>query len=158
MVQPLEVQRSRLKEEPFLVWNTFLQLLAESDFPDMSDTQAVAFLAFAYDGDVQNGGHLQFFEHRFNLFGPQLGLVVTMTLDALADLGASRQAAILSEASRLYLSQDRARPCAAEEYCDPALEEEFGQLDSRYYDCAPDLNHYLEQFLEAHMEEFVKLV
>lgn len=158
MVQPLEVQKARLKEEPFLVWNTFLQLLAESELPDMSDTQAVAQLAFWYDVEVQNGGHLEYFENKFILFGDQLGFLVTLTLDALADLGASQQAAILSGASRLYLSRERKHPATVEEYCEAAAEEEFADFDQRYYGCSPDMNHYLEQFLEAHAGDFVKLV
>jgi hypothetical protein len=58
------IERARLQQEPHLVWNAFIDLLAISEYGDLSLIQRKAHLVFWYDSEVQNGGHGQYFENR----------------------------------------------------------------------------------------------
>ena len=64
MIPPRKVKRQDIEAHPYVLWNDFVDLLATSDYKDLSQTQRVAYLAFLYDSEVQNGGHLQYFENR----------------------------------------------------------------------------------------------
>ena len=66
----------------------------------MNDVQAVAHFAFWYESEVQNGGHLQYFENMFNRYKAKEDIVVSATLEALKVIGAKKQAKILSQASK----------------------------------------------------------
>jgi hypothetical protein len=115
-------------------------------------------LSFWYDSEVQNGGHLQYFENKGKLFRNREYLLVATTLEALKILGAKEQANILSLASEKYFSQIRKHPQDVNEFCALELEDEFGEYDRRYYNCNPDMNSFLEKYLQQHLEAFVNLI
>ena len=158
MVQPIELLKSEIVNKPYLIWNAFIQVITESRYADLNDIQNVALFAFWYDSEVQNGGHLQYFENKGKLFRNREPLLFSTTLESLKILGAKEQANILSLASEKYLSQVRNHPNNVEEYCTLALEDEFGEYDRRYYKCTPDMNSLLEMYLQKHLNEFVKLI
>jgi hypothetical protein len=161
MIKPLKIQKSALNNEPYLIWNSFIHLIALSDIRKMNDIQMIPTLSFRYDSEVQNGGHLQFFENSYRTYKDfrTIKILVNATLDALKALGAHTQAEILSKASDLYLkNNDRNHPKTVEEYCSEALENEFGEYDDRYYDCKPDIQLLLEEYLQKHPDEFVKII
>src|SRR5258708_36997768 len=49
--------------EPFRVLNAYVRLLAGERYEDLSPEQRPAHLVFWYESEVQNGGHLQYFEN-----------------------------------------------------------------------------------------------
>lgn len=157
MAKPIEIEKLKIQKEPYLAWNAFIELIAEN--PDkLNDIQAVAHFAFWYDSEVQNGGHLQYFENMFNRYKGKEDILVSATLEALKIVGAKKQVKILSDASKQYFSRKRNHPSTVKEFADLELADEFGKLDKRYYSCAPDMNTYLEKYLQTHSSEFVKIV
>jgi hypothetical protein len=58
------LSKKDVNESPFLIWNTFVELMVDEEFESLNDIQRVAYLCFWYDSEVQNGGHLQYFENR----------------------------------------------------------------------------------------------
>jgi hypothetical protein len=158
MVKPIELVKKEVDNKPYLVWNAFIQLITQSKYADLNDIQRVALFAFWYDSEVQNGGHLQYFENKGKRFRNREHLLITTTLEALKILGAKEQSNILSAASEKYLSQVRKHPINIEEFCALELEDEFGEYDRRYYECSPDMNSFFEKYLQNHLDEFVKLI
>ena len=158
MVQPFELSKTEITDKNYLIWNTFISLLTQSNFREMDDIQSVALLSFWYDSEVQNGGHLQYFENKGKLFKNRERLLVNSTLEALNIIGAKEQANILSAASVKYFSQIRKHPQDVNEFCALELEDEFGEYDRRYYECSPDMNSFLEKYLQQHLEAFIKLI
>ena len=157
MAKLIKLDKTNVDKEPYLLWNAFVQLISESEPDDLNDIQSVAQFAFWYDSEVQNGGHLQYFENKHNLYGSEkITLLISATLESLKILGAKEQADILSSASKHYLSQVRKHPKTVQEFSELALEDEFGEFDSNYYNCTPDMNYYLEKYLQSHINEFVE--
>jgi hypothetical protein len=135
-------------EEPFQVWNAFIDLLAMEDYQDLTPEQRAAQLVFWYESEVQNGGHLQFFENR----GTQQ---LDETIEALGLLGATCQQTVLREASEAWLSRSRPGIETVEKFCATALEGEFKEFDSRFHKCAPPLCTKLEEYLNNRRSSFV---
>src|SRR5580704_12188416 len=106
------------EKEPFLVWNAYVNLIATENYADLDSIQRPAHLVFWYESEVQNGGHLQYFENRGS---HHLG----ETIEVLGLLGASCQQRILQEAADKYLGRPRRRPHSVEAFCAKALEDEF---------------------------------
>jgi hypothetical protein len=158
MVKPIELSKTEVERRPYLIWNALIQLLVESKLEELNDIQIVPLFAFWYDSEVQNGGHLRYFENKGKLFRNNENVLVNSTLKALNILGATQQADIYSTASIKYFSQIRKHPQNVEEFCKLELEDEFGEYDRRYYDCVPDMNNLLELYLQGHLTEFVKLI
>jgi hypothetical protein len=158
MVKPIEVSKLEVEKTPDFLWNTFIDFIALLDYKDLTDIQMVASLVFKYDGEIQNGGHLQYFENISNSYPNKESLLLKATLDALETLGASLQKEILSSASKKYYSQERNHPKTAEDYSELATEDEFGKFDNDYYDCTPDVSSLLEAYLKANITEFVKTI
>jgi len=143
--------KQEVEAEPFRVWNAFVNLLAMEDYEQLSSEQRSAQLIFWYDSEVQNGGHLQFFENRGTKH-------LAETIKALGLLDATSQQQILREAGELWLSRSRPRIQTAQEFCDTALEGEFDALDSRFYKSTPTLTQRLEAYLASHQELFVSVI
>lgn len=110
--------------------------------------QKVAHLAFWYDSEVQNGGHLQCFENRGSSFVPE-------TLEALKVLGAHCQRGILVRATVIYNSKPRLNFETVDEYVAEALEGEFEEFDDEYYSCQPEMTDLLERYFKRYRASFV---
>lgn len=132
----------------YLVWNAYIDLLAMESLRDLSPVQRAAALVFWYESEVQNGGHLQYFENR----GAD---EIPAALEALTTLGAHCQHGVLAEASAVYLGHSRPVIASVEQYCEAALEGEFESFDSRFHACSPTLNDCLEAYLAQHPADFV---
>ena len=145
------LSKGEVTAEPFRVWNSFVDLLAVEQYEDLSASQRPAHLVFWYESEVQDGGHLQYFENRGTKH-------LTETIEALGLLGALCQQQILREASDLYLNRYRIRIKSVEKFCETALEEEFGSFDSRFYACSPKLTKCLENHLSRNQSYFVEVV
>jgi len=146
-----KISRDVLAREPYQAWNAFVNLLAMENYTDLDDVQRPAHLCFWYDTEVQNGGHLQYFENR----GREL---LNETLLALRILGAECPHKVLEAANRRFLIKPRSRIETAEEYVATALEGEFDTFDSAYDVCEPSIPDLLEGYLEKHKEYFVEIV
>src|SRR5580698_2196486 len=111
------ITNEEIRKEPFRVWNAFVNVLAMEDYNDLSPEQRPAHLVFWYESEVQNGGHIQYFENR----GTER---LDATVAALGLLGANCQQQILREAGKLWLGRSRSRIETAQEFCDAAFVEE----------------------------------
>ncbi len=133
-----------LQRNPFAIQNAFVSLIG-SDCAAQLPGLRFAHLAFRYDAEVQNGGHLQFFTNLVTSEGAEILERRTQeTVHALRQIKADLQAEILSLASERWLSQTRELPQDLQEYCEEALEAEFDDCDNRYYDCNPTTMELLE--------------
>jgi hypothetical protein len=56
--------QQQVDAQPFRIWNAYVDLLAMEDYHDLVEQQRPAHLVFWYESEVQNGGHLQYFENR----------------------------------------------------------------------------------------------
>jgi hypothetical protein len=146
-----KIRHDVLKERPFELWNAFVDLVARENYANLDEVQRLAHLAFWYESEVQNGGHLQYFENR----GTTL---LDETLAALSALGANCQRGILEEAGRAFLANSRARIVKPDQYVATALAGEFDAFDSAFYTCEPSIHQLLERYLEQHRDRFVEIV
>src|SRR5437016_4501842 len=64
LVPTAQLTSKEVEAEPFCVWNSFVNLLAKHSYEELSAEQRPAHLVFWYESEVQNGGHLQYFENR----------------------------------------------------------------------------------------------
>lgn len=151
MVRPVRISEAALKKEPHLAWNAFINLIAMSDYEGLSEVQRVAHLVFWYESEVQNGGHLQYFEDR----GPSH---LDETVSALKTVGATEQAAILAGAIEQLQAKARRPIRSVKEFVSRALEGEHDKYDRRFYACERPLTGNLEEYLERNFEEFIQLV
>jgi len=150
-MRPRIFSKLEVEEKHFIIWNAFIDLIGLGKYDDLTDVQRPAHLVFLYESEVQNGGHLQYFENKRLRYLPE-------TLVALGTLGAESQRLILREASEAFLSRERQRIQTVEQYCETALEGEFHDLDSRFYRCTPSLEECLKAYLARHQSSFVTIV
>lgn len=141
--------KQEVEASPYRIWNEYVQILA-SDYDVLAPVQRPAHLVFRYESEVQNGGHLQFFE---NVGTEKL----QETIAALEILQAHCQKTVLSEAGQLYLGSARSHPKPVEEFIAAALEGEFSRFDSRFHECSPSLQMCLEQYLDHHQDHFIQV-
>lgn len=142
------VTKKALEEDRHADWNAFVHLLAVTAYDDLMPSQRPAQLAFRYDCEVQNGGHLQY----FNNFGPGRG---EETIQSLEALGAHAQARILEQALARWNSATRKPPVDLPEYSVIALQGEFNDLDVAFYRCPVQLSELLERHLAEHEADFI---
>ena len=140
--------RSEVEAEPSCIWNAFVDLLAMPEYENLDPVQCAAQLVFWYDNEVCNGGHLQYFVNRGTEY-------LTQTTEALGLLQAGCQQQVFREACKLFLGRQRAPIRTLQQFSEAALEGEFLELDSRFYDCVPALEQRLEAHLYQHQSSFV---
>ncbi|MFC5861044.1 DMP19 family protein [Acidicapsa dinghuensis] len=139
-----------VKQAPHLIWNSFIDVIARN-YSEIEDNQRSAHLVFLYDVEVQNGGHMQYFEnHRATRLNE--------TMQALMLLGANCQATILEDAGRQFLSKKRKIIRSIFEYVEIAREGEFNLFDQRYHQCTPDLTLCLQAHLHNHLPDYIEFV
>jgi hypothetical protein len=143
-----KISKSALASEPYLIWNSFVDILAMEDYKKLSGVQQHAHLVFWYENEVQNGGHFQYFENRGVEF-------LHETIEALAILEAKCQQLVLSDAGRQYLRKNRPNIETVEDFCTTALEGEFSVFDDRFHSCLPSLDDCLHKYLDRHQSAFV---
>ena len=143
--------KQEVDAQPFRVWNAYADLLAMEDYRDLAEEQRPAHLVFWYESEVQNGGHLQYFENR----GTEL---LQETVNALGLLGAGCQQQILREAGEVLVSRTRPPIRTVPEFSAVALKEEFSAFDSRFHACSPSLQECLEAYLVRRQSSFVTII
>ncbi len=158
VARPTRLTKAQLDKDPYLKWNAFIDLIAVNSLDQLTDIQAVPKAAWKYDSEIQNGGHIQFFENVSNLYKEKTETWLNMTIEALKILGATCQHDILVQASQQYFSVARKHPQTAGEFVELELGSEFEEFDNKYYDCSPDMNSYLQKYLDIHSADFVEVV
>ncbi|KAB2648201.1 MAG: DUF4375 domain-containing protein [Verrucomicrobia bacterium] len=143
-----KLAKTKVAAAPYEVWNAFIGLLANERYDDLAPEQRPAHLVFRYESEVQNGGHLQYFENR-------RGDHLDETIAALGILGATEQQEILRQAAVLWRRQLRPRIQTVEDFCDAALDGEYSDLDSRFYACSSSIHDYLQSHLDRHQSNYV---
>lgn len=146
--RPRRVSRQLTEKKPYIVWNVFVDILAMSEYGRLSNKQRPAHLVFWYYSEVENGGHMQYFENR----GTER---IAETVAALKLLGCSCHARVLSGAAAQFKSRPRSRIRSVEEYVEIALQGEFDRFDREYAKCRPTLQKALELYLARNRPEFV---
>lgn len=145
------ITSQQLVDDPNILWNTFIDLLATEDYDSLAVEQRPAHLVFWYESEIENGGHLQYFE---NCGSERL----SETIRALELLGAECQKNILAEAGEKWTNIDRIHPETVEEFVELALEGELEDFDIRFHECEISLNSLLESHLVQFRENFVQLL
>lgn len=148
MGSQIRLTRKELQSDPNLLWNSFINFLATSKPELMDAEQKAPYLVFWYESEVQNGGHLQYFENR----GIDEG---ALTIDALHTLSAHAHAMILERACHQYKSQTRKALTTSEQYAEEARKGEFELLDEQFWRSEPSLVQALEQYLQLHFSKFI---
>jgi hypothetical protein len=144
----LTITQKMVEEDPYCIWNSFVSLLAEYGYEELTQEQRPAHLVFWYESEVQNGGHLQYFVNRGVEF-------LDETIAALEMLGATRQQQILRDAGVLFMSRKRDPIRSVDNYVSLALEGEFNHFDQSFYECSPTLIQCLERHLQENQSHFV---
>ncbi|MFT6816097.1 MAG: hypothetical protein ACJAZ3_002014 [Sphingobacteriales bacterium] len=50
------LSQNQVSDEPWHVWNAFVDILAMEDYNDLGDIQKPAHSIFWYESEIQNGG------------------------------------------------------------------------------------------------------
>lgn len=146
-----KINREVLEKAPYEEWNAFINLIAMEPYEDLNQIQRIAHLCFWYDSEVQNGGHIQYFENQ----GTDR---IDETMNALKSLNASSQAEILKGAYVQYCSKTRKKIIDLFSFIAASREEEYGKFDRQYYECQPRLIDLLEGYFEKYRENFIIVV
>jgi len=150
MAAPEKIEKTLFEKESYHAWNAFVDICAMSEYEDLTEVQRVAHLVFWYESEVQNGGHLQFFENR--------GVSsVDETVKSLKIMGAEFHAKLIQEALKVYEANVDGPIETAEEFVAMAGEEDFEKLDTTFYTSDEELNDYMEKYLDKHFNDFIEL-
>lgn len=143
------LRQAEVAREPWLRWNAFVDLLAIEEFETLSPVQRVAHLAFWYDAEVQNGGHLQYFENR--------GVSqLELSADSLRRLGSSQLAELLVRAGARWQAIPRETLENDQDFVDELLEAEFESFDSSYHEVTPSVMDLLREYLAENEPDFIE--
>jgi hypothetical protein len=145
------VRRRDLDVNPNLAWNQYVSLIGLAPYEGLTPVQRVAHLAFLYDAEVQNGGHLQYFAN-------SAGRRWRETLDALTVLGAEQQRAILAAAAAKVGACSLSEIDARYRRSGLARANPFGDIDRTWYGVEPTINDLLQRYLDKHFSDFIEIV
>jgi hypothetical protein len=148
MVNQVRIDGAQAEAKPWIVWNGFVNLLTMTEYDQLTPQQQLAHLVFWYESEVQNGGHLQYFNNQ-----PLERAEATIT--ALRALGALPQSLILESALARWRDVGRLPPADVNEYIAMAVEREFADCDRLFGECARTLIDYLQQHLASHGSDYI---
>jgi hypothetical protein len=143
MKSPLvTITASELEADPGArLWALILYLAERPELHNTAEFRKF-WLAYVYDAEVKNGGHLQYFHNR----GTQ---AVAATLAALHKIGAHDQAEILADCWSQVKRYPISRVSSLEKYSSLAAECSFSAEDSAYFQVKPDVFSLLESHYES---------
>jgi hypothetical protein len=145
----VRLTQGQIETDPYRVWNEFIGIIA-SEASAADPIQRPAHLVFVYESEVQNGGHLQFFENGYLI-------QVEQTIASLHLLGARCQATVLEDAAKLWITEIRGPALSLADFVERALEERFSEVDLRFSRCSPNLLQVLEHYLDQFRDAFVHI-
>ena len=102
-----------------------IELISNENENDLTPIQKIAQQAFIYDSELQNGGHLQYFENQFQINYSEV-------IKSLKITGALKQSEILQIATRQFLGKQREKIIDKQEFIEAAIDEEYKQFDDEY--------------------------
>jgi len=150
-VAPTKIRRSVLEKEEWRAWNAYVDMLSHSDYDALNAIQKVAYLAFWYDAEVCNGGHMQYFLNSAGAYAEE-------TIKALPLLGASEHAKVLAEALALVCANPLPAEHGSEIYLTSPLAGPLSQLDRAYGAAQPEITDLLRGYLQIHFDQFIEVV
>ncbi|RTL32963.1 MAG: DUF4375 domain-containing protein [Rhodocyclaceae bacterium] len=130
------VSASELRADPSARFWALIMYLAEHSAAQKVPDFREFWLAYLYDAEVNNGGHLQYFHN-------QGTSNVSATVQALGRIGAEPHALLLSECWRQVQHEPLSRVASLEEYSTLASERSFVAEDKAYY-ALPSVTELLE--------------
>ena len=145
-----KLSRKNIERENFNIWNAFIDILAMEDESKLTEIQKNAQRAFWYEAEVQNGGHVQYFENtNLNDYSP--------VIKSLNIIGAHDYAILLEKAVKAYFKDGTKNINNAGDFIKEALNEINLALDFEYSKINPDMNHYLKEYLNKYFDEFIEI-
>jgi len=140
-----------IEKEEYQIWNAFIDILAMEDEKTLTDIQKNAQRAFKYESEVQNGGHVQYFEN-INLND------YSTIINSLKIIGANEHAKLLEKAIKHYFKDRIKYIDTIKDLIDESLKDENLKMDFEYGEIKPDMNFYLKNYLNKYLEEFIEIV
>ena len=141
------IPKSELAADPSArLWALAIYLANHPETQERSEYLAF-WLAYSYDAEVLNGGHLQYFHNRGTKDVPQ-------TLEALRTIGANEHAALLEGCWHKVQREPISHVQSLEEYSVLATDRSFIVEDSAYYALRPEIldlleKHFAQLFVES---------
>lgn len=135
--------------EDAIFWNRFIEYLASTDFKTFETKRERIALIFWYESEVQNGGHLQFFEN--------WGVAhAKATVAALREVDCLDLSKALANAIEIHKSTVREPIQTTEGYFKEALDNHFDKADAAFYD-RDGVNDLMEKHLDENKDEYAKM-
>lgn len=123
--------KSHPLSEKDLRWNRFIEEICENnDLSDLDGVRRTAWLCFWYDSEINNGGHLGFFDNYNQIDKNELAR-------AIAAVG----------------SDEIAENFLAAASCED--EEKYTEYDEKYFSFSPALIDLLMNYVEKHRDEIL---
>lgn len=147
-----KLKKSELERDPHLMWNALIfdVCYGEEDEP-RTDIQQSAYYCLCYDGEVQNGGHHQFFENN--------GLdYARKVMSSLERLGLIASLGILTRAYEKAIHLNWGKNETVEDFVEAALEGLFAREDDEHYSLNPQLLDSIQVFAATHQDDFFEIL
>jgi hypothetical protein len=148
MVKPNTVSRKAVDEFEGAKWNAINDLLALSDLRDLTPLQRIAYLAYWYMSEVENGGHFQYFINRSDFDHDEVA-------KALESIGAAEHSANLRNAHNAAHGMATGSPDTSEEYVERDEAADLSAYDAVYSDCGKSVYKSILAYTTTHEEEFL---
>ncbi|MBI4995889.1 MAG: DUF4375 domain-containing protein [Rhodocyclales bacterium] len=150
-MKPLvSITKSELDADPSARLWALVFYLAEHPSAQRDPRFQPFWLAYMYDAEVKNGGHLQYFHNQ--------GVTsVQETLAALRTIGANGHAALLEDSWRKAEADPVFRVSSLAEYSELARDRSFESEDSAYYKLSQDVLSLLEAYYEPMLHEYISV-
>lgn len=132
------------------LFEEIISLMFQKDITELTSKQQEVLLAFIYDSEVLNGGHLQYFQNQ----GTDKILQI---LTFLEEIGAICQKEILAKVFELVQQLPAIAAETVEQYHERAMKGEFFDFDMAYYRCPLEVGtQLLPQYVNRNLSEFVE--
>jgi HEAT repeat protein len=131
---------------------TVFTLHEERGYAGLTTPQQQYFAVLIYNGEVNNGGHSQFFVNSSGYYWKE-------ALSGLRAIGAPERAQILEEAVRLFgvagpAREDDTRHSQLAQFS-PEQDKVLDDLDQRYYACTENVDVLLTLYATEHRDDFI---
>lgn len=138
-------------EEPWQVWNSFVDLVSMEQYDDLTPVQKVGSALFWYNSEVQNGGHMQYLVNH--------GIShLKSTINAFETIENYDFTPLLKKAITIYNTLDLSSIANVEDYVEMALQDYFSECDQKFHQIEPSLEDILEEYLRNNQSAFIEIV
>jgi len=146
-----KISKELVCKESYQIWNAFIELLAMEKEEDLTEIQKNAQRAFWYESEVQNGGHVQYFENTFLDDYSEI-------INSIEIIGAQEHAKVLKRAVEIYFKMNRTKVENIEKFISESLQKDYQNLDNEYYAIDPNMNYYFKEYLKKYQDEFIEIL